>query len=288
MKKQFKNLSLLLIAIACLTSCKTNFYQVYTVETDEAKQEDNSIIFENDECKVYYNLWSNNGKVRFVFSNKTDKDIFINMGQTFFIKNNYAMDYYQGRIFAEHEFVQTATTSGSVNATLHSAGFWSSNLYMEDASIIKSANATKNIKANSYSTTVKEKEIVCVPARCLKVFSYYSASPSLIVTCYKKKDYPTTEADIATYSKDTTPLKFTNRIAYGFTKDDVAEKHIDNTFWISSVKNYAQKAATENVPNTDECKNKGDIDEFNFHFTRPQIRVFKIGGPNKFYQFYQK
>lgn len=86
MRKSLTTLSLILLLLISMTSCKTNFYQVYTVETEGAEQVDNSLVFENNDCKVYYNLWSNNGKLSFVFLNKTDKDIFINLGQTFFIK----------------------------------------------------------------------------------------------------------------------------------------------------------------------------------------------------------
>lgn len=76
MKKLLFKLIFTLLGVICFSSCMSNFYQVYSVDTNGAKQIDNSLVFENEDCKVLYNLWSNNGKVNFAFYNKTDKDIF--------------------------------------------------------------------------------------------------------------------------------------------------------------------------------------------------------------------
>ena len=81
-----------------LTSCNNVFYQVYDVDSS-LNQNDNSLVFENEDCKVMYNLWSEDGSLSFVFMNKTDKDIFINMGQTFNIKNGAANDYFKNRTY---------------------------------------------------------------------------------------------------------------------------------------------------------------------------------------------
>lgn len=95
--------------------------------------------------------------------------------------------------------------------------------------------------------------------------------------CVKDKDFPKQTYLYGTYDKRSTPYLFKNRIAYGFTKNDVADKHIDNEFWISSITNYSQKAATENVRSKSECY---DMTTFT------KTRTFKIGGPNKFYKVY--
>lgn len=77
-----------------------------------------------------------------------------------------------------------------------------------------------------------------------------------------------------TYTKDNTPISFTNRIAYGFTKNDVAEKHIDNVFWVSKITNYSQKSAVDNVKEKSKC--------YGVKITEG-VKQFKIGGPNQFY-----
>lgn len=289
MKKLLFKLTFTLLGVICFSSCMSNFYQVYSVETNGAKQIDNSLVFENEDCKVLYNLWSNNGKVNFAFYNKTDKDIFINLGQTFFIKNGLATDYYQDRTYSKQQSALTSNSyiTSTVSATIFD--LWGDNVYMEKASVIGTSKGNKSVKTNSYAITTKEKEIVCVPANCYKTFAYYEANPSQVVTCNKEKDYPKDIADIAEYNKSNSPLTITNRIAYGFQKDDVAEKHMDNTFWITSIKNYSQNAATEYLVVTDECEKKkvgSDKKGYSSFSVKEKVRQFKIGGPNKFYIFY--
>lgn len=120
-------------------------------------------------------------------------------------------------------------------------------------------------------------EIVCIPAKCFKVFNYYKVTPTLIQTCDRQKDFPSKKYVVGNYTQSTTPLKFKNRIAYGFTKNDVADKHIDNDFWISAVTNYSKKAATEDYKEKTECYGKK---------SSTKGKAFTIGGPNKFYKLY--
>ena len=60
---------------------------------------------------------------------------------------------------------------------------------------------------------------------------------------------------------------------------------MDNNFWISSIMNYSQNSATEEVDEKDDCDKK---DKDSYDFNQKKIRQFKIGGPNKFYQSYVK
>lgn len=287
MRKLFVKLFFAIIGVTSLSSCNTYYYQVFSVETNGAQQVDNSLVFENEDCKVCYNLWSNNGKVNFAFFNKTDKDIFINLGQTFFIKNGFAIDYYQGRTYSTQRNTLTSNSFTIASAASNGIGIWSKNIYMEDASVLGLAKTTKSVNSSSYAITTEEKEIVCVPAKCYKTFAYYEASPSQVITCNNDKDYPTNIANVAEYNQSNTPLTITNRIAYGFQKDDVAEKHIENTFWISSIKNYSQNAATEKVIIKDECDQRKSNNTNTFSIQQ-KINQFKIGGPDKFYIFYTK
>ena len=96
MKKRSMRTLALMAVLACmgLSSCKQLYYQVYDVKSDELKQEDNSLVYENGDIKVMYNLWGKDGSVGFILQNKTDKDLFIDMDKTFFILNGEANDFY--------------------------------------------------------------------------------------------------------------------------------------------------------------------------------------------------
>lgn len=267
-------------ASLCPSSCTSYFYQVYDVSTDGLKQQDNSLVYENDDCKVLYNLWSNNGELKFAIINKTGRDIFVNMGQSFYVANGLAVDYYQGRTYTSQTYTMTAYSDSHVAGSASGRGFsWGEGLFSEDAKAIVAASGKKLVKAQLTGETRAEKEIVCIPANCFKVFNYYKVKPARVKTCVNEKDFPKKSSRIDTYTQTTTPMSFRNRIAYGFTKDDVAEKHIDNNFWISSVTNYSQKEATEDYKDKSECYG---------YKSHAKGKRFKIGGPDKFYKLYSK
>lgn len=260
------------------SSCKSYYYQVYDVDCDNMKTQDNSLVFENEDCKVLYNLWSNNGELKFAILNKTDKDIFVNMGQTFYTVNGKAEEYFQDRTYTRRTYKQDAITTVSATGKANGVGAWGSNIYTESATAITNLFGKRSVNSEENSYTVKEKEIVCIPAKCFKVFNYYKLNPAFSQTCETEKDFPKQTYHVGSYTKQNTPYLFNNRIAYSFTKNDVADKHIDNEFWISNITNYSQKAATEDVKSKTECY---DIK------TSEKTKVFKIGSPNKFYKIYR-
>lgn len=286
--KRFTMKAVLVAAIGlCMASCKSTYYQVYDVGYDNSmKMQDNSIVYENDDCKVLYNLWSDGGFVKFAIYNKTDKDIFVNMAQTFFTLNGLANEYYQGRTYSTATNNQLTTASGtassfakgvgygSASAYSSGSGFWGSSIYSWNGGSKTMASLTKFVKSTTNSVTVKEKEVECIPAKSFKVFGTYSVSPSWQKTCDSNKDFPSKSYLYGTYTKDNTPYTFNNRIAYGFTKNDVAENHIDNVFWVTNITNYSEKAATEKVKEKSECYGIKTSDKF---------KRFKIGTPSKFY-----
>ena len=243
MKKFIMKTALVAVLGLSMVSCKSTFYQVYDVDYDSnMKMQDNSLVYENEDCKVLYNLWSEGGFVKFAIINKTDKDIFVNLTQTFFTLNGLANEYYQGRTYSTATYNQVTTTSasvnsiakgvgyGSANAYLSGSGFWGNDTYSWNGNAKSTSSLTKFIKSTTQSVTVKEKEIECIPAKSFKVFGTYSVSPSWQRTCDKEKDFPSKTYLLGSYSKDNTPYTFNNRIAYGFAKNDIAEKHIDNVF----------------------------------------------------------
>lgn len=117
MKKFFMKTALVAVLGLSMVSCKSTFYQVYDVDYDSnMKMQDNSLVYENEDCKVLYNLWSEGGFVKFAIINKTDKDIFVNLTQTFFTLNGLANEYYQGRTYSTATYNQVTTTSASVNS----------------------------------------------------------------------------------------------------------------------------------------------------------------------------
>ena len=282
--KKIHLLALPLISLV-ITSCQTINYQVYEVKSSTLTQKDNSMVYENDDCEIFYNLWTENGSMSYIFKNKTDKDIFIDMSQTFFIKNGKAFDYYMARTFEDrtYEAVSIGYSYGVSKGYALSGDWWP---YQYTASVSKSYGLGKTVSAKtgiSSAVTKKEKEFICIPAKSYKYVEGYRIYPSFEKTCDKQLDYPKTESTLITYSEGNSPLKFNNRIAYSFEESSKSLKFIENSFWLSSVKNYTKKMAIEKVKVEGECK----YNKFDDKGYTPKVEVFKIGGPNQFYVPYK-
>lgn len=263
----------MMAAMVCLglTSCTKTYYQVYDVNSESLKQEDNSLVYENSDMKVMYNLWGENGKVGFILQNKTDKDLFVDMDKTFFILNGEANDYFKNREYSA-SMANAAYFDYSLNKTYSaSSGFWPTQYYVPMLSVF-----AKVIKGRTTGITTKEKQIVCIPANAYKVINEYNVSPRFVKTCVRSKDFPRSTANVANYSESSSPVKFKNRIAYSFDSDCKNLQHVENSFYISGVTNYSNKAATEKVKEQTDC----------YSAQKRQRKYFKIGGPNKFYRTY--
>lgn len=265
----------MMVVVACmgLTSCKQLYYQVYDVKSDALKQEDNSLVYENNDLKVMYNLWGENGSVGFILQNKTDKDLFVDMDKTFFIFNGQANDYFKNREYSAATTEVASVGYGFSQTYWGVNGFWPTQYYVPTTA----SALTKLMKGQSHGITTKEKLIVCIPAHAYKVISEYKVSPRFVKTCERSKDFPKRTANVANYSESSSPVKFKNRIAYSFDSDCKNLQHIENSFYVSSVTNYSKKAAVEKVREKTDC----------YSSQKQKRQYFKIGGPDKFYKTYQ-
>ena len=90
--KRFTCYSVLLLML--FTSCATKkyYYQVYEVASQDVTQKENVLNFENADCQITYNLWSEGGNLSFLIRNKTDKNLYIVMPQSFWSFDRYVYD----------------------------------------------------------------------------------------------------------------------------------------------------------------------------------------------------
>lgn len=266
--KKFATLLLTAVVSMGLSSCNKLYYQVYDVNSENMVQKDNSLVYENNDLKLMYNLWGENGSVGFIIQNKTNNDLFIDLTQTFFILNGKANDYFKNR-----EFTKTSINEASLSAFYISN--WSNYLWTNRYYVPAS---TKYIKGTSTGVTTKEKAIICIPANSWKVIDEYKVTPSIKQTCDKKTDYPKHKAVVSTYNKDNSPLTFRNRISYAFDKECKNLKQIENEFYVSDITNYSKKEIIQTVKEKVNC----------YDIIKTKRKYFKIGGPNKFYVTYKR
>ncbi|MCH4155695.1 MAG: hypothetical protein LKF31_05260 [Muribaculaceae bacterium] len=270
--KIFKLTAAIAAGVVCFgfSSCHSTYYQVYDVNASSMMHQDNSLNYENEDLKVMYNLWGEEGSIGFVIMNKTSKDIFIDMGQTFFIKNGAANDYFKNREYATTNTTEM-TLGYSVSRYYSGSDVWSNRYYVPTTI----GSMAKLLKGTSNSVTIRESEFVCVPANSWKVISEYNIYPELFLTCDKKRDFPSLTSTVASFTETTTPLKFKNRIAYSFTKDGNGLKHIENDFYVSGITNYSKKGAISKEKSKADCYSQKETREY-----------FKISGPDRFYKTY--
>ena len=273
-----------------LQACGTiNYYQVYEVGTD-IKQTNEALVYEDENCDIIYNLWEDAGSMDFVFTNKTDKDIYIDLAQSFFIQNGIAVDYYTDREFTSTTTVgATSTTSLLESYTAsaikgytkygytHTPNLWTPTTVNRGSQIshsITAGSTTSVTSGHSASVTTRAKRYICVPANASKIVRSFGISDYVYMIC-ENNDFnlPKKESEKITYTKEESPLNFRNRITYII---DEINYTVDNQFWVISVQNYKKNSIIKNETVTN-CFTK----------MREEKSYFIISGPNMFYNNYQ-
>lgn len=269
--------------VLLLSSCSTLYYQVYTVKSDNVKEQNNALVYENDDCQIIYNLWSDGGRSGFIFFNKTDKNIFVDLNKCFFIKNNKAYDYFLNRSSA---LSQTNEIMAYGSASLKFGEYFDADKYTFINSIYNpkiisrseaftySASVAKTKGASSSFTkgiSYKEKDIICIPPKSFKEINEYIISKDVIVDCGKMSPRKTPYK--FTFDELNTPLKFSNVICYFMDNDN--DYIINNDFYVESIENHSEKSAIKKEKYDEECTESDKHIYYEYFFT--------VSGPNKFY-----
>jgi hypothetical protein len=269
------------------------FYQVYSTNASENLKNDNDIYFyEDTNCILTYNLWSDGGNIGFKFYNKSEKNIYLDLEHCFFILNGMSKSYYKNRTFTTSESssfssIRSKALSRSSSGFNYS-GFSESNRITNSTTIGNLSaigESITNLNSNTIqfgysslsglSVSYNENKIICIPPRSLQRISEFSLNHTLYRDCILYK-YPSNNKKIITrsFAKTESPFVFRNRIAYSLEKSDSVIE-FENEFYVNEISNYP------------EMKIIGSrIDTFCGQY---QTRnYFKISAPNMFYLRYTK
>lgn len=182
---------------------------------NNCKNDSSYMVYENDDCKIYYNLWSETGDLSFIFENKTDKDIYIKMSNSYFMKNNFVYDYYNNAII-------TRKNSFKVGSIYYDYFSSESSIFLESSS----------------EKSVPEKEFIHIPAKLKKVIpSFYLNSRFLYTNDDINFNVPFHKSYNVDFKEEISPLKFRNSILYTFDPKNGAINYINNDFFVSSIYN---------------------------------------------------
>ena len=245
-----------------LASCKSvAFYQVYKAVPDNnvSVTSENQMEYEDKNCMISYNLWSDGGNMGFKVFNKTDKDLIVNLDKSFFIRNGEAYSYYQNRIFthsSSHGLAKSKSASAAKSAQVSNStaglDFWGflSSASSSVAGSISATSSTGHMTSSGQSVAYTEEVQVVIPPRTSKSFYEYNVVDGVYRNCDlllfpKRKDIKT-----QLFSKNNSPYIFSNVIAYSLENQEEINI-IENEFYISEVTNYPEKEIFEEVDITD-------------------------------------
>lgn len=257
-------------SVVMLSSCvSTTFYQVYRVEPiDQLINKDNALIFEDDNCKVSYNLWGEGGNIGFKFYNKTDKNIYLNLGESFFILNGSSYNYYRNRVYTTTVNSGLTTTNGIIS-TKAVTGL--NDLDFIQTNKISLNNTIGQTTSSGISVSIKEENILCIPPKTYKFISEYSVNSSLFRDC-DLFQYPRNNQIITKkFTKEQSPIHFSNRISYSIGQNLELIK-FENGFYVKEITNYPESEMIE-LKNDEFC---GQVSYFLSEY-------FKNSSCDKFY-----
>ena len=262
------------VLLALFSSCATErlYYQVYEVESQDVTQKENALYYENSDCRITYNLWSEGGNLSFLIHNKSDSNLFIIMSQSFFILNGIANDYFSD---SSHSISVTNSANISDSKQISISGFLTDGYYWYPSRLSRQFGASIGTSITE-SVETKEVELICVPPKSAKFIRGFNLSDHIYKDCDNKtENYPKQSSSILHFSKDSSPLSFRNRLAYTFNSQCTDVKYIEHMFWLSSLQNYSEEAAFSKEV-VEECETKA----------RKIQRCYTMYSPKKFFNIY--
>lgn len=231
MRKSINFISLfvfMLLLVGC--SSVSYFYQVYETSLPQnVKMENSAMYYEDENCKIIYDFWNDGGDIGFSFYNKTNNNLYINLEESFFIKNGVAYDYYQNRIY------QQSNMSSSSTSNLTSV------MYLG----VAESKALNSSSANQYSEYSIEQKVVCIPPKTSKYIKEYKIVNALYRSCsllrYPSKQPSAKFINKEEFTDNNSPLMFGNVITYSFKNTSTDYIRVNNTFVVKSIANYRDK-----------------------------------------------
>lgn len=238
MKKNLSFACMVLLMASC--SMKT-YYQVVDVKSTNLQKESNNYVYNDGVCKIVYNFWSNGGNAGFSIENLSDKVIYVDLANSFFIENGWANDYYKARNYGVGKSFQVSK-GNSVSATAFGIWHpWPLTGYLGSIA----AQSSESVSAGSSSNlAIAEKPIIAIPPHASKTFSEYIIMEDVIQDCSIRLKVKKNQSEGKTYSESDSPINFENYITYRVGDSETA-KVVTNNFYIGGFTNYSSKDIEE-------------------------------------------
>lgn len=251
----FKSTCLSIFLSVLLLSCtSTTFYQIYKVDVGNLKTTDNEVFYEDESCVVYYDFWSDGGTVSFKFYNKSEENIYLDLRESFFIKNGIAYDYFRNQEYSKSD------VSGFNSAVSLSWGNGTST----------SKNAT-SIKG--HTIVEKDTKEITIPPKAAKIVAIYSVNTTLFKQCNVKLYPRAKEVTPSQFVTSNSPFNFSNIITYKVGKSGDIKK-ISNLFFVSEIVNKPYEMVVGETKK-DQCGKEQESSHDYFLSAKPNMFYIK-------------
>ncbi|QZE15919.1 hypothetical protein K4L44_08825 [Halosquirtibacter laminarini] len=221
---------LAMIISLTFTSCNKEFYQLYKVKaTTSNSNDEKDLVFEDENCIVRYDLWSEGGRVLFEIFNKTDKDIYLDKSKCFFVLNGKAYDYYQNRSYC---YANTHVSSKKSVANYKNS--YVPETKQSDMMIL--TNSTSVLKGSSSLIVYKETDILCIPSNTSRTISEFTLRNTTFRDCELMQFPSHNKVKALSFDADNSPIVFENRFQY-YIEDSKTPIRLNNNFYVEEIVN---------------------------------------------------
>jgi hypothetical protein len=81
------------LILSLLISCTNSIYYVASLQSEQVKPVEKDFLYENEHLKVIYNLWAEDGWMRYLLFNKTDQPLYIDWAKSFLERKGVKTSY---------------------------------------------------------------------------------------------------------------------------------------------------------------------------------------------------
>jgi len=219
-----KSNTIIIFLFLIFTSCApVTYYQLYETKSVGSTQNKHYTVFEDEYCRLSYDLWSKGGDAGFTIYNKTDDYITLDLSKSFFVVNGEVYDYYLDRRYT--------VSSG---ATVSAGGAQSIPYYWSTGTLAVGASSS-----TSSSSSISEKDTRILPPKT------YLKIKQFAITNFRYRDcdfvsYPASDKfSTVTFEPSESPYHFYNLINYLI--DDSVSVEMKNEFYVEKISNYPKK-----------------------------------------------
>lgn len=206
-------------SIVLLASCDTLYVQVVDIKSAEAGFNSSELYkYTDSNVTIYYNFWTQNGNPGFVIENNTNQIIYLDLGKSFYIRNNKVYDYFLNRTFSSSHGVENGVATANKYLTSGISG------------------------KKSVSVSYEEKPVLAIPANSKRVVSEYTIRHNPLSNSSVEM-YPEFKKPSSYKFQDNQMPEFSNVITYRIGEKG-EDKTITNKFYIIGFSNYKLKYQT--------------------------------------------